>query len=284
MGKTKYALSIVLSFMLTFCIVLLIITAVLLNTLFSDKYHVEQIDKSGFTPLALNELRETYVSHGAASGIPSEVMEKGVTPEQIISAAKSSLRSAFHTGSAFDYARYTNELLALLREYADSMGIEPAPELDEGLEDLARLCAGEFKAHTDSELYRMLARIVLSFKRYLGMALTFLIAASAVIAVTLMLLNNRLSRLSEYGVYVFGANTIICALIPWIVKVSGVTERLNITPRSFNRLFTSVLDGFFNGFIYALLPASFMLVICAAVKASRMRNKSRRRVSVKREG
>ncbi|MDR0293604.1 MAG: hypothetical protein LBH95_05565 [Oscillospiraceae bacterium] len=270
----KHGISLVLSFMLSFILVLVATAFILWNTLFSCEYHVRRITGSAFASFVLDDIREAYFSLGAASGIPSGVMEGAVTHTQAATAVRQSVAAAFQLGQAFDYDAYSAGLYALFSEYARGAGAKDTAELREGLQDLSDLCAEVFYTHTNPALYRRVAQPLLRYRRYLGIASVCLIMTAICLVIALLAYNKR--QAYGYGVYVFGADAMIYLLVPLSVRAAGALDGLNITPYSFKRLFSSVLGGFFDGYYIALIPAAAMLAVCLAGRSSNMRKFGRR--------
>lgn len=261
-SRAKSTISLVLSYGMSLILFLLVTVIVARFTLFSAEYHVRHIEKSGFADLAVFELNEKLISYGNATGVPGEVMSKWLNADLVTEAATASVLNMFGEGSRYDTQTFKNDALADLTRYAAAEGYVLDDEMKEGLDEIAQYCADIFSEYVWSNVHEMVVPYLLRYRSLLGAAIAGLSVLSLVLAVILVLLNwPRMKAAARYGFFAFAAAAVCSAAAVMAVRVSGIFDHLNITPQSYNKLFSSLFSDMTTGYWIAFAP----LLVCAAL-------------------
>ena len=265
MGKSnltfKRTFSIILAYLLSLFLFLFVTVTVLWGTIFSADFHVKNVDRSNFSAIAGVELQQRYVSHGSASGIPENIMKSAIFTTQVDDAIKTNIRALFDDSKTYNYKMYSDNLHKQFVEYAKEAYLPRQEQVIENFKVLADLCTKDFIASTNPEIYSFFTQAILPYKFYLELAILGLAAIVVILSLILIFSNTNLRRLSKYGVYIFGSNIILYFLMPVFVKILGL-ERLNISPESYNKLFSSLLPNFLNEFLLAIILTMIFFIIC----------------------
>ncbi len=267
----QYIASIILAF-LAFVTLIGAVSCVFLSaTLLSQEYYLKQADQSTFAATALHELRESYRSYAAASGVDPAVLQSAIGEEQIRAALGQSIRAAFSGDEGYDYTAYAAALKERLVEYAAAQGIDDTPALHQALGLLVSYCTGSFSAITGSVIFDLLSSFAVAAKAAVARAAWVLAGMFLVCVATMGLMSRRLSAVLRNLLYVFGAVLVSAVLIPGVVQAFGFLQRLNLSPPSMKRYVMACAQVFFACYWYLCGVAAVLLGVCAVALATHRR-------------
>ena len=267
----QYIASVILSFLAFVTLLGCVSCAFLSGTLLSERYYLAQADRSTFAGTALYELRETYRSYAAASGVEAAVLEGAISEEQIRAALGQTIRAAFSGGEGYDYDGYAAAVEETLVQYAKTQGIEDTPELRQALAQLVNYSTGSFIALMDSIVFDMLFSYATAYGQSVTQLAWILAGITVVCLVTMALLTRRLSILLRNMVYTLGAVFIAATAVPVAFRASGFLQRVNLSPPSMKQYITACLDGFVGCYWWLSGAALLLLAACAIALAMRTR-------------
>jgi len=268
----RYITTITLSFFLSLFLLALISGVILLRTVVNPWYIVRQIEKSGFSENAALELREIFISYGHASGVSADVMASLITAEHVADAAEAGVMESFDVSAGFNFSNYSNEVFMVLYEYAAAQGMEITSEVREGIGSLADLCADALRNYVNSPIFDILAG-ARHYSRHLFIAIAASIILSHIVISLIPYVNRRVTRWIDGYIYALGTVTLICIIIPVAVHSTGITNRLQITPLSYNRFISAWIEGILNGYLVALIPLTVLIGVCVTVRVIRWKKR-----------
>jgi len=267
-STARYIVTLILSYCLSFFLIVFITGVIALRTVFNPWYILTQADRSGFPEQAASELREIFISYGHASGVSSEFMASLITARHVADAVEGSILITFEEGTVFSYTKYTDDIFHKLQDYAQSQGYETTSAVRIGLNDLAVLCTNALKDYLGSPIIGFLAAAQRNTQNlFVGILIVGVLSLIAIFA--LPFTNRRVTRWIDGYIYALGAAVILCAAVPVAAYVSNITSRLQITPVSFNKLISSLLDGVIYGYLIALIPLILFMIICIIIRILR---------------
>ncbi len=253
---TRRILMAVLSAVLTLTGFVLVCVAVLYGTMFSPSYFQHQMEHSGFVQQTSEDLKELAVSYAAASGFDSEVLLP-LTQEPVVWQAMQARLESVKTGQEFDYEQIVGQAASLLQKSLAARDIPLTEEIETGIQNLAESWRDEFRVATRQPLLEQMLRILIQLRTPICIALVVL-AVVLCGALGLLLALGRGSRAAVS--YLASANigiAILCGVLPTVVLISGVFERISLSPEPVRLLAVS----FGTGVLQAFYPAALLCLV-----------------------
>jgi len=245
---------------------------ILLRTVVNPWYIIRQLEQSEFAENALIELQEVFITYGLATGVSRDVMASLVTAEHVNDALEAGIMESFAVSGGYNFAVYTNEVFITLHDYATAQDITITEDTIEGLQSLADLCAEALRNYVNSPVFDALAGVQ-QYSRHLFIAIAVSIVLSAVLIVLIPQVNYRVTRWIDGYLYALITTALICIIIPIVVHSTGLTNRLQITPLSYNRFISSWINGILNSYLIALIPLILLIGICITIRIIRWKRR-----------
>jgi len=237
-------------------------------------YIARQLENSGFAEIAVTELREVFISHGLASGVSQDVMASLITAEHVADAAESGIMESFSVSAGFNFNNYSNEIYLILHDYAIRQGVEITDDTISGLGSLSDLCANTLRNYVSSPIFDILAEAQ-HYSRYLFITIAISLILSVLVIALIPYVNRRVTRWIDGYLYALAATVLICIIIPVAVHSTGVTNRLQITPLSYNRFISFWIKGILDGYLVALIPLVLLIGVCVTIRIIRWKRRQK---------
>ena len=276
--KQRRVFAIVFSYLLSVLVFVCGIAVAVQLTICSEGYLRGRILDSGFAAKAAGELKEDFVSFGAAAGFDKELMESFVTEGQLQTEVLEAA-ARLYSGQS-DYASYEEWGTALndaLLQNVTQRGVGITPEIRKGVADMAEVCRQEYAAAVSIPFLSYLAPALLKIQMPVlaGMGAAAVLAA-VILLLLWMLLRNRIPFL-RYTACAVGASALLCGALPVWMKLTLKPDRLNLKPEALKRLLVSYVDGFEGMLlsVFAVLLAAALACACgyAILRAQRRRKR-----------
>lgn len=274
-------ISVLAAWLLSLLAVLLTLVLLVDTTLCSVDFLKKQIGASGFAALAAEELRDNYVSYGAAGGFPAEVMEGFVSAEEISAGIAGSAEALYAQGvESPQYPEREQAVYDALAAYVAGTGNALSEESAEGIKTLAAICRADFEDKVTIPFlgYLRPMLVLVSSKVWL---IAGCLAVSMVLALWLLFTLNRPRRAAAYVSQAFIAAAVCGALVPLSVKALLPRGQLIISPESLRVLIERYLDGVLGSMWPFVIILALLAAICGvlSVLLKGARPKAKRRAA-----
>lgn len=270
MNKTKKlrsAVAVVLSFLMSICIVATVIVGVARLTALSPSYARRVIINSGFGEKKSNELKTELVSYGNACNIGGdffdEFFEKTLTKELIEKDAVKYYSLIYsELKPSVDTAHLEEPLRAALVEYAEKNGYAEDETLDEDINlivgEMCEIYSGVLSVPSVSTVHSLITKA----KSLCDVAL--FAAAGGLVLTGLMLLFMFKPKVYSvrYLIYAFSGAILMLLAAPLYLRITNIVGKVNVVSKSLYSFIVSFGNGVLDGFlICATVLAAFVTVL-----------------------
>lgn len=255
-------ISALLSFLMSFFISVLGLLVVLQATVMSQNYLKKQIEDSGYAAYSLEEIKDSFVSYGLASGFEEEFCASLVTEERVKSDILREVSVLYAAeDSGYDEKAFEEELYQKLVQNALDRNIA----IDEENEAAVRMLAEEYikvySGHIEFPVADQITEMLQKARQPLlfvgGAALVLIIFTT----VFLSLLYRRKYKFVAYCTYALGGSFLLLGLPGLIILLSGRIERLGVT----NQALYFLLQEFLGGIVSSMLIAAVVILLLAVL-------------------
>lgn len=260
----KHLLSLVLSFLLALVSIITILTLTINITISQPTYMKSKITSSKFALKASAELEELFASYGAASGFEISVFAPLLDENKIVSDINLTVDNIYLGTGAVKFEDVKSLIFTSLIENANSRGIVLTEEIQNGIDELAKMCAYEYTDKVSIPYFDHIASTITKVNNYIntfkfGLWLVILIAAGCILYV-----NKFSHRCFRYFAYACTSSFIVLAIIPCVVFIQDKIAYLSIRPISLNHFFVEYTNGVFMIMLFMSLGALILAVLCIA--------------------
>ncbi len=269
MNKTKKlrsAVAVIISFLMSICIVATVIVGVVRLTALSPSYARRVIMNSGFGEKKSNELKTELVSYGNACNIGDDFFdgffEKTLTKELIEQdAVKYFLLIYSELKPSVDTAHLEEPLKAALIEYAEKNGYAEDETLDEDINlivgEMCEIYSGVLSVPSVSTVHSLITKA----KSLSDIAL--FAAAGGFVLTGLMLLFMFKPKVYSvrYLIYAFSGAFLMLLAAPLYLRISNVVGKVNVVSKSLY----SFIVSFGNGVLDSVIIGACVCAVITAV-------------------
>ena len=269
MNKTKKlrsSVAVVISFLMSICIVATVIVGVVRLTALSPSYAKRVIINSGFGEKKSNELKTELVSYGNACNIGGdffdEFFEKTLTKELIEQDAVNYYSLIYsELKPSVDTAHLEEPLKAALVEYAEKNGYAEDETLDEDINlivgEMCEIYSGVLSVPSVSTVHSLITKA----KSLSDLAL-FAVAGGFVLTGLMLLFMFKPKVYSvRYLIYAFSGAFLMLLAAPLYLRISNVVGKVNVVSKSLY----SFIVSFGNGVLDSLIIGACVCAVITAV-------------------
>lgn len=272
-SKTKTLRSILcglLAFFISLSLTLISVLTVVKLTVLNPDYIVSVMHKSEYSSHLHQELKNEFISYGAACNIGEDFFDKAfeeaVTVEQIDSDTEKSLRDFYENQveTEPDYTLIKDKLFQQLKSYAsekgyalDSNTIGNLDVISGEMSELYDTYVGTFTSSYFKTAADLLSRFAPVFTYALIGLGVFTLLAAVVIFFSFGKLKNRL----RYIIYATSGATLMLLAGPAAALIMKVGNRVSIA----NASLYGLVSGFINNFFAALLIACAVMAVITVI-------------------
>lgn len=268
-GLLAFLLSI--SVMLTSCLVVIKLTAL------SPKWAASLVVKSDYSEELQKELKNRFVSHGAACNIDESffdgVFENIITAQRIDELTEKSINDFYANDieTQGDYSDIEAELLEALKQYAEDKGYSLGEGTVSNLQVIAQeLCeiyakyAGLFKA----SYFKTAASLVSRYTPLLNYALAAVAGFSLIAAVIICLSFKKPSNWLRFLIYATSGASLMLFVAPVTALIMRIGSKINLADTS---LYLFVSGFITNIFVSLIIAAAVVAVLTALLHIIRIK-------------
>ncbi len=262
-----------LSFFLSVSLVLLSILGVLKFTVLNSSYTSFICNKSGYAQSVWEEMKEEFVSYGAACNIDESffdgVFEKIITPQIITEHTKNSIES-FYKNTQQDKTAEDEQMkaqfLEALKSYAEEKGFTVNEALIENLEIISGEMLSLYSVYADmfgSSYFKNAANVLERYMPLFKWALIGLTIFALLTIIVIRLSFRKAKNYLRYYIYSTTGAALMLAVAPAAALIMKIGSKINIVNASMYYL----ASGFINGFFIALLAAAAVMAVITIILA-----------------
>lgn len=273
-SKTKIFRSIMcglLAFFISLSLLLISSVLVVKLTVLNPNYVVSVLNKSNYSDHLHAELKNEFISYGAACNINESFFDKAfeeiITVEQINKDTEESIRDFYSNNVKVDadYTEIQDKLFEQLKTYAsengytlDSNTVGNLGIISQELAELYDSFVGTFK----SSYFKTAADLLSRYAPLLNYALigisVFALLAALVIFLSFGKLKNRL----RYIIYATSGATLMILVAPAAALIMGIGNRVSIIA---DASLYGLVSGFINNFFVSMLIAGGVMAVITVI-------------------
>lgn len=264
-----------ISFILCLVIFLIAFLSIINITLFNDGFVIKHIDKTQFSEKAYNEIIDSFVSLGSASGVPKEVFEKAINIS-FVSTDIYNIISDSYKNNELSFAK--NDLILNLKSeisnFCNENNIEITDSIKNDIDLLLEHLVSEYESVVILPLFSQIIQIKSIFDGYYFAFLIGSIFYLAFSVFILLFLEKWPHRRIRYISYSFIASGLMLLIIPIITAVWDGIKRIQITPKFMYDFVVSFFNGIINQF-YIFGAILFLIGVILMVISGKLRQKAK---------
>lgn len=261
-SKFRTGLSLVLAFFLSLFLFLSTCAGVLKTTVFNENYIRTELSKSYFYDNLTEEIKQKFVSYGAASGFDEAFFDGIVDPVMVQQEIGNAIDQIYNNRvKKTDTTEFEQQLNSKFLQNVEQRGIERTPELEQAVGLLTQTCV---ESYTDSVTIPYVTQIgpyVRTADKLITVLLAVLVIAGAVVAVILFFLHRWKHRALRYYIYALSSAVLMSAVLPAALYFSGKIQRIGLASASFYHFAVSYLSGCLWRFGIVALCMILILVV-----------------------
>lgn len=265
-GFVSFLLSFLLSlFVGVFCL-LIIVQATVMNA----GYLKKQVEKSDFTHYRMEEIEDSFVSYGLASGFEEEfiltVLKEETIHRDILAQADALYGKADHS---FNEKQYADALYQKLIQNVRDRDIIVDEEAETTVYHLAEECAKIYAGHIEFPVADQISQVLRVLKTPLWVALGVDVVFLLITLFLLFRLYKRKYKFISFVIYSLSGTFLLLGVPSLAVILSGRIARLGITNQALYHLLQSYAGGVLSIILsvaFGLLALTILLYIIYYVK------------------
>ena len=263
----------VLSFFLAVCLFLLAICISLRVTFLSSDYMTSTMADSEYYSQLTEEFRQKLESLGHASGLNSDFTNEFVAGMDLRQDVVDYIE-AFYSGEStvVNKTPFKQKFRSAIDAFAEENKKEGTEPSEKALEYLTNEAANIYASTIEVQFFAVIANFINKLTTPITAAIIVFAVVAVILGAILFLANSEFRhRGYRYMSYAFSSAFICTVIIPLIVSVSGIIEKVNISSRSLYNLFVNYFNGMFR-YMWIFAVAYLVIgVISFAVFASKHR-------------
>ncbi|MBE6835878.1 MAG: hypothetical protein E7515_06490 [Ruminococcaceae bacterium] len=268
--KIRSAFAVVLSFVLSLCVVALALLGVARFTALSPSFAKRSIEKSGFGEKKLAEIKTEFISYGNACNIGDDFFnsffETTLTGEYIEKNATDYYEKVYTQKDASpDSAEIEQLLKPALVKYAEEKGYADVDSLDEDLDvivsELGQIYRSVLALPSSSTITSMIVR----FTRLCNYALLASAVLSLLAAMMLLLIFKPKVYSFRYLIYAFSGSFLMLLALPLYVRIANLIGKVNIVSKALYSFVVSFGNGVLDSVIISACCCAVITAACVLV-------------------
>ena len=255
-SKVRHIIYGIISFVLSFVLFLLSFAIVLQSTILNPSYIMDNMNKSNYFVDKRDEIKESLVDLGYASGLDEKFFENVVDEVTIHDNTQAYLNS-FYAGeeAKIDTTAFKQKFNSELDSYISKNNLKVAN--DGSREYLINQAANIYAAALRIPLFATLSVYLIALKNMMPLIIGGLAVFVAIICVIIIFTNRWKHRAVRYICYSTSAAFLTVGIIPAVLLSTGYMSKINIDSRAFYNLFVQSM----NNILIALAICSVIFFI-----------------------
>lgn len=255
-SKVRHIIYGIISFVLSFVLFLLSFAIVLQSTILNPSYIMDNMNTSNYFVDKRDEIKESLVDLGYASGLDEKFFENVVDEVTIHDNTQAYLNS-FYAGeeAKIDTTAFKQKFNSELDSYISKNNLKIAN--DGSREYLINQAANIYAAALRIPLFATLSVYLIALKNMMPLIIGGLAVLVAIICVIIIFTNRWKHRAVRYICYSTSAAFLTVGIIPAVLLSTGYMSKINIDSRAFYNLFVQSM----NNILIALAVCSVIFFI-----------------------
>lgn len=255
-SKVRHIIYGIISFVLSFVLFLLSFAIVLQSTILNPSYIMDNMNTSNYFVDKRDEIKESLVDLGYASGLDEKFFENVVDEVTIHDNTQAYLNS-FYAGekAKIDTTAFKQKFNSELDSYISKNNLKVAN--DGSREYLINQAANIYAAALRIPLFATLSVYLIALKNMMPLIIGGLAVLVAILCVIIIFTNRWKHRAVRYICYSTSAAFLTVGIIPAVLLSTGYMSKINIDSRAFYNLFVQSM----NNILIALAICSVIFFI-----------------------
>lgn len=254
--KVRHIIYGIISFVLSFLLFLLSFAIVLQSTILNPSYIMDNMNTSNYFVDKRDEIKESLVDLGYASGLDKNFFENVVDEVTIHDNTQAYLNS-FYAGeeAKIDTTAFKQKFNSELDSYISKNNLKVAN--DGSREYLINQAANIYAAALRIPLFTTLSAYFIALKNMMPLIIGGFAVLVAILCVIIIFTNRWKHRAVRYICYSTSAAFLTVGIIPAVLLSTGYMSKINIDSRAFYNLFVQSM----NNILIALAICSVIFFI-----------------------
>lgn len=255
-SKVRHIIYGIISFVLSFVLFLISFAIVLQSTILNPSYIMDNMNTSNYFVDKRDEIKESLVDLGYASGLDEKFFENVVDEVTIHDNTQAYLNS-FYAGekAKIDTTAFKQKFNSELDSYISKNNLKVAN--DGSREYLINQAANIYAAALRIPLFATLSVYLVALKNMMPLIIGGLVVLVAILCVIIIFTNRWKHRAVRYICYSTSAAFLTVGIIPAVLLSTGYMSKINIDSRAFYNLFVQSM----NNILIALAICSVIFFI-----------------------
>lgn len=241
-SKVRHIIYGIISFVLSFILFLLSFAIVLQSTILNPSYIMDNMNASNYFVDKRDEIKESLVDLGYASGLDEKFFENVVYEVTIHDNTQAYLNS-FYAGeeAKIDTTAFKQEFNSELDSYISKNNLKVAN--DGSREYLINQAANIYAAALRIPLFATLSVYLVALKNMMPLIIGGLAVLVAILCIIIIFTNRWKHRAVRYICYSTSAAFLTVGIIPAVLLSTGYMSKINIDSRAFYNLFVQSMNN-----------------------------------------
>ena len=242
-SKVRHIIYGIISFVLSFVLFLLSFAIVLQSTILNPSYIMDNMNTSNYFVDKRDEIKESLVDLGYASGLDEKFFENVVDEVTIHDNTQAYLNS-FYAGeeAKIDTTAFKQKFNSELDSYISKNNLKVAN--DGSREYLINQAANIYAAALRIPLFATLSAYLIALKNMMPLIIGGLAVLVAILCVIIIFTNSWKHRAVRYICYSTSAAFLTVGIIPAVLLSTGYMSKINIDSRAFYNLFVQEYEQY----------------------------------------
>lgn len=241
-SKVRHIIYGIISFVLSFVLFLISFAIVLQSTILNPSYIMDNMNTSNYFVDKRDEIKESLVDLGYASGLDEKFFENVVDEVTIHDNTQAYLNS-FYAGeeAKIDTTAFKQKFNSELDSYISKNNLKVAN--DGSREYLINQAANIYAAALRIPLFATLSAYLIALKNMMPLIIGGLAVLVAILCVIIIFTNRWKHRAVRYICYSTSAAFLTVGIIPAVLLSTGYMSKINIDSRAFYNLFVQSMNN-----------------------------------------
>ena len=241
-SKVRHIIYGIISFVLSFVLFLISFAIVLQSTILNPSYIMDNMNTSNYFVDKRDEIKESLVNLGYASGLDEKFFENVVDEVTIHDNTQAYLNS-FYAGeeAKIDTTAFKQKFNSELDSYISKNNLKVAN--DGSREYLINQAANIYAAALRIPLFTTLSAYLIALKNMMPLIIGGLAVLVAILCVIIIFTNSWKHRAVRYICYSTSAAFLTVGIIPAVLLSTGYMSKINIDSRAFYNLFVQSMNN-----------------------------------------
>ena len=253
--------SIIFSFFVSIFVFLSAVFLIFNSSIFSYRYAVNHLTKSGYYTTLAKEIETEFISLGAASHFDSSLFEN-IIPKECIEDSVNQYVNSIYSGSdsAVDTTKIRSTLHDAFIKYANDNNIDLTNETTAAIMELEDECIQIYSDYVGFSFSSQISDYLVNSKTTSYTLATIFIILSLALMVVIYIINFWHHKAIRFYIYAISSSILMLIPIPIAAFLSHKIEKINIASKSLYNFAVLYLNDIINYYVYAIIALLIILL------------------------